>query len=677
MYSTLVEAVLAHAKENGNQPAVYFKEECLSYEELADALMQGAVALKELGIKEGDRVLVMATSKPEFIVALLAIQAVHAVAVPLNKSAKPESIQELYEFSEASLCLLDSRKLPDTMNVFSLKLFYKEAIEKKKDVRFEYKLPNMTSLAEILFTTGTTGKPKGVMQSYQKILANINNTWHGIGMQENDVILHPLPLNHSFGMRVLRTILYIGASIVLQNGFAFARETENNLKRFQCSGFVCVAAAMEVIYRQAQDKLPEIFGGLRYIEFSAGAVSVDMRKKLRKLLPDVELHNTWGSTETGGALFLCWSGKEDKIASAGHGIGDICVKIVGEDNEEIVSSREHTGRLAISGSMLMDGYYKAEDLTRRSLQDGWLITNDVAYLDDDGYVYLLGRADDIINVGGKKASPVRIESVAQEYEGIRECACIGIEDPDRITGEVPLLYVVPENGSAWNGKDFILFLDKQLEEYELPKKVLFIDEIPKNYVGKTDRKALRAKYEEEGEESLINPVISTILSRRSIRKFTSQEIEKKVLDLILTAAIHAPSGHNLQTWQFSILQKQEEIEKLKTVTKEVTVKKKKILYGWENPKVLILISNDRRNPYGIQDCSCAAQNIFLAAESFGIGSVWLNPLMTICDEPEIRSLLDSYGIPKEHIVWAAVALGYPQEKGTKLAKKNDVIHYVE
>lgn len=677
MYRTLVEAVLAHGNNIGDHPAIFFKDECISYKMLADFVKSAARLLKKVGIRTGDKVLLSATSKPEYIIALLAVQAVHAIAVPVNKAAKVDTVTEIYEFSDAKLCLTDNKHMPEHINVYSLKNLYKESLACESKEAFIYNVPSMDSLAEILFTTGTTGKPKGVMQSYNAILANISNTRNGIKMKETDIVLHPLPLNHSFGMRVLRSILYIGASVVLQNGFAFAKETENNIKRFKCSGFVCVAAAMEVIYRQAQDKLSEIMGGLRYIEFSAGAVSVDMRKKLKKLLPNVELHNTWGSTETGGALFLCWSENENKLSSAGRGIGDICVKIVDENNKEIASSAEHVGRLAISGSMLMDGYYKAEELTKESIQSGWLLTNDVAYLDEEGYVYLLGRVDDIINVGGKKVSPVRIENVSQGYNGVRECACVGVSDPKGITDEMPILYVVPENGSGWNEKDFLLYLGKYLEGYEIPKKILFIDEVPKNYVGKTDRKVLRSKWEREGDESLINPVISAILSRRSIRKFTEQEIPKKILDMIVAAAIHAPSGHNLQTWKFSVIQSREEIQKLKAVTQEVVVRTKKLLYGWENPKVLILVSNDRRNPDGIQDCSCAAQNIMLAAESYGIGSVWLNPLMTICDEPEIRELLNNYKISQEHIVWAAIALGYPQEKGTKLAKRKDVIHFVD
>ncbi|MCD8082227.1 MAG: nitroreductase family protein [Clostridiales bacterium] len=175
----------------------------------------------------------------------------------------------------------------------------------------------------------------------------------------------------------------------------------------------------------------------------------------------------------------------------------------------------------------------------------------------------------------------------------------------------------------------------------------------------------------------INPVIQAILTRRSIRKFTEQPIARELLDIILQAGYYAPTGHNMQTWRFSVIQNPEKIAFLKETVKAVATEKRVPFYGFQKPPCLVLISNDKRNPDGCQDCSCAAENIFLAAHSLGIGSVWLNPLMTLCDEPPIRDLLTSYGIPENHRVWCMAALGYPAGEGTLLAKKKNVVTYVE
>ena len=175
---------------------------------------------------------------------------------------------------------------------------------------------------------------------------------------------------------------------------------------------------------------------------------------------------------------------------------------------------------------------------------------------------------------------------------------------------------------------------------------------------------------------LINPVIDAILSRRSIRKFTDQEIAKEILEMILNCGYHAPSGHNLQSWKFTVLTEKKDIELLKEATKETAKKNRVNFYGFENTKVLILISNDNRNPNGCQDASCAAENIMLAAHSYGIGSVWLNPLMTLRNEEPVKMILDQYEIPSNHTIWSVIALGYPVSDGVKLQKKTDVIKYI-
>lgn len=188
---------------------------------------------------------------------------------------------------------------------------------------------------------------------------------------------------------------------------------------------------------------------------------------------------------------------------------------------------------------------------------------------------------------------------------------------------------------------------------------------------------LKESRQGDQNQEFMNETVQAILSRRSVREFTDKPVPKTLLDVILQAGIYAPSGHNMQTWQFTVMREPGQIQKLKEVMGRVAREKRVHFYGFNNPTTVVLVSNDRRNADGIQDSSCAAQNIMLAAHSFGVGSVWINTLMTICDEPEIRPLLRSYGISDTHIVWAAIAMGWPAQPGKLLAKKQDVIKYLE
>lgn len=360
----------------------------------------------------------------------------------------------------------------------------------------------------------------------------------------------------------------------------------------------------------------------------------------------------------------------------GKPIEGVTLKVVDEQGRQIEARDIDTaGRMVLKGDMQMAGYYNLPEENARTLVDGWLYTNDLVYTDDEGYVYMLGRADAIINVGGEKVSPIEVENIAQEFEQVRECGCIGVKDPDDTLGFVPVLYVVPE-GNEFDRGALAKFLSAKMESYKIPHRYIVIEELPRNRMQKLDYKALRQMWEENGDEELMNPVIRAIYNRHSVRDFTDTQIPRAKLEMIVKAGIYAPSGHNMQTWKFTVIQDAGTIAHFREVVSEAAKEKGVYFYGFNNPVTLVLVSNDRRNENSIQDSSCAAENIMLAAGSYGIGTVWLNALKTISDEPQIRELLDSYGIPKTHIVWSTIAMGYPAKEPKALAKKMGVIQWL-
>ena len=164
----------------------------------------------------------------------------------------------------------------------------------------------------------------------------------------------------------------------------------------------------------------------------------------------------------------------------------------------------------------------------------------------------------------------------------------------------------------------------------------------------------------------MNEAIKNILDRRSVRKFSDKEIPKEELDLIIKAGLYAPSAMNKQTWQFTVLTNTEDIQELaKAIAKQLD----RADYNMYKPTALIIPSNSKDSKFGRDDNACALENIFLAASSLGIGSVWINQLHGICDEPEIRALLNKYGIPADHIVFGMAALGYSAETETRVIER--------
>ncbi|MDO5539803.1 MAG: class I adenylate-forming enzyme family protein [Eubacteriales bacterium] len=504
MYQTIVKAVMAHAIETPDKLAVGFKKNRITYSQLCRRMKSMAYLLREsCDVQKGDLVMLSGVSRPDYIVGYLAIQYLGAVSVPIEKAAKIENILDVYEYTQPKTVLADGKILSEEIRVHSLKELYTAAVE-KEEMHQEISAVdrNDDEVAEILFTTGTTGKPKGTMLSVGNIYAITHNNRDGVGIQSADCELIPLPLNHSLGLRVLRTLLYVGATVVLQNGFAFIKEIEKNINDFECSGMVIVPASMEMIYRKMQDRFSEVMGKLRYIEVGAGSLGYDMKKKLTKVLPDTHIVNTWGSTETGGVIFLEVSKYPDKFTALGRPISIAKLKVVDSEGKEIQAKDIDTaGRMILQGPMQMAGYYNMPEATSQALIDGWLYTNDIVYMDEDGFVYMMGRADDIINVGGEKVSPIEVENIAQEYDGAVECACIGVDDPQGILGQVPVLYVVPES-SGYNEEEFSKFLGGKMERYKLPQKYIIISELPRNRMKKLDRKALYKLWEMRAEEKL-------------------------------------------------------------------------------------------------------------------------------------------------------------------------------
>ena len=494
--------IMSLAKSQPQKPAVLFKKEVLTYKDLAERVERCGVFMSGLGIQKGERVLFTALSKPEAVVLYLGIQLAGAVAVSMDKNATPENAWQIYSDTEASLFVTDRPcgEYADYMNLFSLRKLYAACIEGSacSDRQLNQNEWDGEDIAEMIFTTGTTGKPKGVMLSYRAVYQISKNTIDGIGILPEDRVLVPLPLNHSLALRELRGALWQGATVVLQNGFTFARDLERNIVDLGCTGMVTVPASLELTRTQMQDQFSGIVGKLRYMEVGAGSLSVRQRKEFTVLLPDTDLNNTWGSSETGGALFtkVHQVAKDPvKIATIGKPLEGVTIKMLDPDGKELPETdHDHPGRLALKGDMVMSGYWNREEATKDALRDGWLVTNDLVYTDADGYVYMLGRADDIINIGGEKVSPIEIENLAGEFPAIRECACIGVPDPKETLGQIPVLFLVQREGFSLD--ELKKYLNTRMERFKVPQEFVTVEALPRNRMKKLDRKAMRAIWDQ-------------------------------------------------------------------------------------------------------------------------------------------------------------------------------------
>lgn len=693
MRTTIITDLKRYAQKLPEKPAVSDKHVQLTYAELLTKVQRETVILQEHGVTCADKIAVLAVSKVDYVISYLAVQYLGAVSVPIDKSLGVAAVQSICEQTQVKLLIGDEKHKLETVPFLSLKELTKQVLagdDAGKEMAEAAKITDMEQPAEMLFTSGTTGTPKGVVLSYRAIAASMENTSRGNGLKREDVMLLPLPLGHSFGMRVLRACIHMGASVVLQNGFVFAKDTQKSIDTFGCTTMACVPASLSVMELQMKEQLSDVLGKLRYIEFGAGSLSPQKKKELTALLPRTEIHNTWGSTETGGAIFLNLPKQLDHYQAIGKPLESVTVRIYREDGTEVTGyGPDESGKMWLKGDLEMSGYWKRETETAKALVDGWLVTNDLVYRDEDGFIYMLGRADDMINTGGEKVSPVEVENVASGYEQIKECACVGAPDPKGILGEIPVLFVVPKT-EAFDEDGLLQYLSERIERFKLPQVCILLEELPRNRMQKLDRRMLRTIYKEKMESgqadkkekessdsSTAKEMIRCIKSRHSVRCFQERPISPEILEEILECGIYAPSGKNMQTWRFTVLTDTAQIQQWKSMVIERAAEKKVRVSGFENPAVLILISNDIRNQNGVKDASCAAENIMLAANAYGIGSVWINALSTMCDDDKIRQQLQAWNIPDRHQVCAMIALGYPESEAKSPKRNLNVIHYIK
>ncbi|MBR3225747.1 MAG: AMP-binding protein [Atopobiaceae bacterium] len=664
---TLIDAVLLHAEETPNKLAVAFKGEAYAYAELRDAACAAARGLAGAGVARGARVCLQCLPRPATLACYLGIHMLGATAVMVDKAAGAQDAQTAMRISDASVLVSEGDAPEGAAVLLPRDLCAGEA----GDGVFEPCAWEDEEPWDIIFTTGTTGEPKGATLSARAVCAITRNNVAGAGMRADDVILVPLPLHHSVALRVCRAALELGASIVLQNGFVFAREVERNIERFGCTAMVAVPASMETVRQQMQGKFGQVVGGLRYVEVGAGALSLAQRKTLFEELPNTRVISTYGSSETGGTLFLdvC------EAVRTGRGLEAAGKPVVGVEVGLADVRADGCGRLRLRGKMLMSGYWGRNDLTAEVAGgDGWLLSGDMARMDDDGFVYLLGRADDIINMGGENISPVEVENAASLCDGVAECACIGVDDPEGTLGQIPVLYAVP-GGTALDERVLRAQLVERLGSKKAPREVVVVESLPRNAMQKVRKDRLHELWEECGTSLSMGPVAQAVLRRSSVREFERRPVLKAVVDAVVRAAIQAPNGHNMQTWRFTVLEDAETIGRLRDATFVAAKEQKVSVYGFGEPAFAVVVSNDRRNADGCQDCSAAAMAMLLVAQEHGLGGTWMNGLMTLRDVEPVKGVLDGLGVPARHVVWATLLFGYAAKRPTKPARKPDAIRY--
>lgn len=483
MVESIAEAVRAHATQIPDRLCVADGKDSYSYGQIWEKVLSYAAFLHKKGLQGGDCVAVECTQDASFLICALACQLSGFVFVPVERKAAVGTIRMIVEEVSAKLYIYGTETQVDCPKIQMSALR-----EESAGGRDDGNLPRKEAIAEILYTTGTTGKSKGIVLLNRNNVAVAENVLYGTEMKEDNVELVPLPLSHSHGLRTCYANLLNGSSVVLSNGVINVKGFFELMDTYRVTALDLSPSAAKVLLKLSRGHLGDYSGQIDYIEIGTATLDEDVKEELCRTFPASRLYNFYGSTESGRSCILDFNATRGKKGCIGMPTKNATFVVTDDEREPIQSSEARMGLFAIAGDMNMLEYYRAEELTKATMHRGYIYTNDIGYIAENGEVYLFGRKGSIINYKGIKIAPEEIETVAMKYEAVADCACV--PQKDAIGGEVPKLYVAAAPGKPLVKQELMVFLSKHLEQNRMPKMIEIIDQIPRAANGKILRNRL-------------------------------------------------------------------------------------------------------------------------------------------------------------------------------------------
>ena len=505
----LHETLLETAEAYPDKEAVVAPDGRISYRELMDRALRFARGLQDRGVKRGDRVALYLENSVATVTGIYGALLAGAAFMVVNPQTKADKLRYILADSGASALVTDVRfeevarqvadGLPDLHTVVldggpieeqagaeSLQALLSGA---PPDPRPMNTIP--PDLAALVYTSGSTGNPKGVMLSHQNMVFTLGSLCQYLRLDASDRILNVLPLAFDYGLYQVLMSVYLGATAVLETSFAFPMQVIQGIQREAVTvlpGVPTIFATLLSIHRKQPVAMPSV----RRITNTAAHLPDDYVPGLLQMCPDALIYKMYGLTECKRVCYLEPELVQAKPSSVGRAIPGTEAFVLDDEGRRVAPGV--TGVLYVRGPHVMIGYWNLPDETARMLVPGpypgerMLCTHDFFRVDDDGLLYFVGRSDDIIKSRGEKVSPVEVENVLHAIPGVREAAVVGV--PDELLGQAVRAFVVLDPGTELSEREFRRHCMARLESYMVPRDVLFVEELPKTGSGKIRKKDL-------------------------------------------------------------------------------------------------------------------------------------------------------------------------------------------
>jgi acyl-CoA synthetase (AMP-forming)/AMP-acid ligase II len=503
----LTSRLRAHAMGDPGRRAVADGGRRIDYAHLWAQVCAFAGFLEDAGIRRGDRVAVLLPNRIEAIVATYACWLADAVVVPLNAQARARDIVPWLRHSEARCIVYEAAHRDAQQAISELDTpILQVAVGSSEDrngaaTDWTRALASASpaadpqsadgDLAMILYTSGTTGSPKGVMLSHANLAANVDSIIAYLQLGRDDSIVSVLPFYYSYGASVLHTHLSAGAFLVLEQNLVFPHLMVETMARERVSGFSGVPSTFLLLLNRVPLADYDL-SSLRYLTQAGGAMAPATARRLRETLPQAKLYIMYGQTEATARLaWLPPHMLEEKSGAVGLPVPGVELAVRREDGS--AAAALEIGEVHARGPNLMLGYWRNPQASAAVLRDGWLKTGDMGWLDGDGYLFLSGRRSDMIKTGAHRVHPKDVEEVIAELDEVEEVAVVGADDDT--LGQVIKAVVVARQGQALGEQRIKAHCRERLAAYKIPKLIEFVDALPKTASGKIRRAQLTATTE--------------------------------------------------------------------------------------------------------------------------------------------------------------------------------------
>lgn len=478
---TVIQRIFENSVKTPDKVAIITENSETTYLELCKLIYSYSETYRRLGVKAGDNIVLQAIRDVRYVASFYACHLLSAVPVPVENGIGKERVVEIARETNAQLIICNY------MNCGKKCISYEQLDDKTNIVSdipiFSLKFPALNKPAQILFTTGTTGKSKGVVHSH-------SNTAHAaychaktVEIKEDEVRGNSFPMNHTGAIFDLHMELANGQTFVAMPGWNDLNKVMSSIVDNKNSCLHCTPAALKVLLMMTESET--IKNQLESVIIGSAPANKNTVDEFLRAFPNTELFSLYGCTECFPICFTKY--KINGPVSLGYPCESVDVRLY--EPEYNHSLGKEVGRIMVKSPCTMMGYYHDAEQTNAAFHDGYLTMADLGYFDGNGALHFAGRADDVINVGGYKISPIETEAVADESGLVQEC--ILIKSFDKHNNEYLELLAVPKQ-PEFSSEALMNFIKDKVEAYRVPKKITVVDELKKTYNGKLDRKAYRS-----------------------------------------------------------------------------------------------------------------------------------------------------------------------------------------